>query len=120
MDGAKNTRGGGAVFEQAIKKELGRHVGVRAICERDFGRKSVAIEPIEQLRAVARNHVDLRIMHMRVDESRHQNLAALIIYRHIGTELGQQRLCCLHPLNAAVTYERNGVILELNSGGVAC
>ena len=119
MDGAENTRGGGAVFEQAIKKELGCCIRMCAIRKRDFGGKRVAIEPVKQLSAVACNHINLWVMHMRVDKSRHQNLAALIVDHHIGTEQGQQRLCCLHPLNAAIAYQRNGIINELNGGRVA-
>ena len=50
----------------------------RAIGMALFGRKGVALQPVEQRAAVARDHVELRAVHMGVDEPRQDQPAAVI------------------------------------------
>lgn len=96
-------RAGRAVREQRIEKSMRtrrRHlrVGIGA-----FGRERVGVEPVEQLGAIARDHVELRAVHMRVDEARQNEPAAMIGAgpRRIGV-----LFCGLRALDAAAFDEQ--------------
>ena len=76
MRGAISERGGGAVARQFIEEEFGVARGVGAVGEFLLLDEGVFLQPFEQLRAVGRDHLGLRIMDMRVDEARHDQPSA--------------------------------------------
>ena len=52
------------------------------IGEAELGGEGVALEPFHQPRAVRRDHVDLRVVHVRVDEAGHDEATAAIDERY--------------------------------------
>ena len=66
------------------------------IGEPPFRRKRISLQPLEQLRAVGGDDVDLRIVDMGIDEARQDQLTAIVVDRGAGEvrrrEVGAIRL----------------------------
>ena len=70
VDGWKDRCSGRAVTQQLRQKEIRGFPRVLRIGKASLGRKGVALEPGEQLFARTRNDVALRVVDVRVDETR--------------------------------------------------
>ena len=57
------------------RNRLARLVGVVAVAKRGLGGKGILLQPLEQLLAVGGDDVDLRVVHVAVDEARHDQVA---------------------------------------------
>ncbi len=73
--------GGGAVAQQRVEEQPGDLAPMLRIGEGALRREGVVVEPVEQLPAVGGDDVDLRVMHMGVDEARQDQLAAVVVQR---------------------------------------
>ena len=81
MRRAIGDRRGGAVARQFVEEEFGDACCVHRIAEFLFLDEGVFLEPFEELRAVGRDHLGLRIMDMRVDKAGHDELARIVVDR---------------------------------------
>ena len=76
VDGREDDRRRRAVREQRVEEVRRGGLGVRRLGVARLGREGVRRQPVEQLAAVARDDVDLRAVHVRVDEARQDQPAA--------------------------------------------
>jgi hypothetical protein len=67
------------VGDQRIEKERCGRLGMRNVGVARFGRKGMRRQPVEQLGAVAGDDVDLRAVHVRVDEAGQHEPAAVVV-----------------------------------------
>ena len=81
MHRREHHRAGAAVRQQRVEEQLGPGGGHRRIGVAHLGREGVGLQPVEQLGAVAGDDVELRAVHMGVDEAGHQQPAALVLDR---------------------------------------
>ena len=86
MHRAEHQCGGGAVFDQAVQEKARCRVRVGAVGELALFGKREALQPVEQLRAMAGDHIDLRVVHMGIDEARHDQMAAPVFDAHVRPE----------------------------------
>ena len=86
MRGAISERGGRAVTRQFIEEKFGVARGVRGIGEFLLLDEGVFLQPFEQLRAVGRDHLGLREMDVRVDESRQDQGVGENLHRYAGRQ----------------------------------
>jgi hypothetical protein len=90
MHGGENQGRGGAVGQQLVEEELG-HLGCMGrIGEGRFRREGVALQPVEELGAVAADDVGLGVVDVGVDEAGHQVAPAVVGAGGAGGELGEQ------------------------------
>ena len=98
-DGVNRTRRGGAedrgrgraVALQLVDEEFSNALRVCPIVELRFSREGVLVQPLQQLRAVSANDLDLRIVDMRVNEARQQDRIGIVVYRNFSWQLLAQR-----------------------------
>ena len=94
-------RGRRAMGQQRVKETARANGANGRVGIAQLGRKGVSLEPVQQLGAVAGNHLQLRHVHMGVDEARHQQLAAVVVLRPGGVGgFG------LHAGDAAVVHQQ--------------
>jgi hypothetical protein len=79
-----------AVAQQFVAEELGDVPRMRRVGETGLGRKRVTLQPFEEGLATARDDVGLGVVGMRVDESRQDQLAAVVGRGDIGREPGSE------------------------------
>ena len=79
MRGRKDDRRGGAVRQQRLDEQLRADPRALRIGEALLGRKGVRLEPVEQLFAVARDHVELRHVDVGVDEAGQDQPAGVVV-----------------------------------------
>ena len=109
MHGAEHAGSGGAVLKQTVEKELGRLLRVACLGESALLRKGKALKPVEQLAAMAGNHIDLREVDMGVDETGYHQRAATVMHRDIRPEQRQERHGRAEPLDAAIADQQHAV-----------
>ena len=90
VHGAEYERRCRTVREQLVDEHAGDFTRVVRIGEFCFGRKGVPVEPVEQLRAIGADDIELRKMHMAVDKSGNDELASVVDDWRIGRQLTQQ------------------------------
>jgi hypothetical protein len=78
VHGGEDHRRGGAVGQQRVEEERGAGRATAGSAGA-LGREGVAVQPVQQLGAVAGDDVELRAVHMGVDEARQQQPAALVV-----------------------------------------
>ena len=88
MHRRKHQRAGRAVAQKFIAKRTGHTVRMGRIGKGHFGGENMPIKPVEQLFAVRRHAVHLRIMHMRIDKTGHDQPVQRF-HRHPGKAAGQ-------------------------------
>ena len=109
-------RSGRAVGEQAVDEAAARRLRAAAASAwRALGREGVGVEPVEQLGAVAGDHVELRAVHMGVDEAGHHQPAA-VVERSSTIASGTSR-CAAG--DAAVLDQQPVVGVEAHRAGVS-
>jgi len=81
MNRAVNRGRGGAITGKFIEKEAGNPLGMRRIAKSLFLNEGVGLQPIQQLCPVRGDNLCLRVMHMGVDKTRHDQLAGIVIDR---------------------------------------
>ena len=88
------------VRQQRVEEVRGCRFGVRAVGVARLGGKGVRRQPVEQLAAVAGDDVDLRAVHVAVDEARHDRVPAPI--DDLGVRAGHltSLLVRTHPRDA--------------------
>ncbi len=79
VHGREDHRRGRAVGEQRIEEQRRGRLGVRRVGVARLGREGVRRQPVEQLGAVARDHVELRAVHVGVDEAGQDQPAAVVV-----------------------------------------
>src|SRR5439155_20038611 len=109
MDGREHRGGGRAVTQQLREEEVGNLAGVGGIVEPPLGWKRVAREPFEQLFAVGRDDVGLRVMDVRVDEAWDDQLPRVIDDFGIGGKRGEQRWRVTAALDLAVRQHEQAI-----------
>ena len=102
-------RGGRAVAQQLLHEEFGDLARVAGVPEPAFGGKRVALEPFEELRAVRRDDVGLRVMDVRVDEPRQDQLSPVVDDARIGRQRGKDRRRLAQRGDAAVAHDEHAV-----------
>jgi hypothetical protein len=81
MHGTEHVGGGRAVADQFVEKELGHLLSMRQVGEPALDWKRVVLQPVQQLASAGADDIGLRIMNVRVDETRQQDVFAVIDYR---------------------------------------
>ncbi len=81
MNGGIDGGRGGAVAQQRIQEQGSDPARMIRVRKSALGRKGVVVQPIQQLPPIGGDDVDLRVMHVGVDEARHDQLAAMVIQR---------------------------------------
>ena len=76
VHGAEHRGRGRAGGERQVEEPARDRTRVPRLRERALGREGVARQPVEQLGAVARDHRELRVVHVAVDEARREHRAA--------------------------------------------
>ena len=109
MHGAVHERAGGAAAQQFIEEELGDVGGVFRVLEAALGRERVLLEPRQQPRRRRRDHVRLRIVDVRVDEARRDDLVAQVFDRRAGRQRRRDLSVVAHGDDAAV-LERDDAV----------
>ena len=105
--------------QQRVEEAPGRGLGMRRLAVQRFGRVGVRLEPVEQLGAVAGDHVELRAVHMGVDEAGQHQPAAMVdalpvVAGRLGLEAGDAVALDQQPMRRA---EPNGGRVRLTPGG---
>ena len=93
VHGRKHHRAGGAVRQQRVEEALGAALRMQRIGQPRLGREGVRVQPVEQLGAVAGDHVELRAVHVRVDEAGQDQPAAVVVLHMVGRRRLRARLC---------------------------
>ncbi|MPL82839.1 hypothetical protein SDC9_28788 [bioreactor metagenome] len=101
MDCAIAAHRGSAVAQRQIEIERRDVGGMARIGKAGLGREGVAVEPVDQPLAPARDHLRLRVMHMGVDEARRDQLPAEVGDLRARVS-GAQRLGLAHGGDLAV------------------
>ena len=115
VDGGKNHRAGGAALEQRVQKARRTGLGHRRVGKAQLGWKGVGAQPVEQLGAVAGNHVDLRAVDMRVDKARQQQLAPVVAAH---PAVARRLVARLHAGDAAVLHQQPVVRPKAHGGRI--
>ena len=76
--GAKAGHGGCAMTEGNVEIAAGNFGGVIRICQTYFLWKRIAVQPVNQSLAPAGDNGGLRIMHMRIDKARNDEIRTVI------------------------------------------
>ncbi|MNX80041.1 hypothetical protein D3C86_1116900 [compost metagenome] len=106
---APDHRRGGAVAQQLVGEELGHGARVGGLAEAAFLGEGVGVEPVQQARRRRRDDVGLRIVHVGVDETRHEQLAAMVDHLGAGRDVARQVLVQPYGGNAAVRDEHQAI-----------
>jgi len=69
MHRREHQRRGSSVAQQLVEEHLRNLRGMGGVRETRLDRKGVALQPLQQLFAVGRDHIRLRIVDMAVDET---------------------------------------------------
>jgi len=83
MAGAIGNRRGRAMRDQGVVEMCGDPVGMRLVGKFLLGRKRVVVEPVQQLVRPGGNHLRLRKVDMRVDETGKDQMRAVIYDLHL-------------------------------------
>ena len=105
VHGGEHDRAGGAMRPQGRQETLRaqvRHLGVGVAL---FGGEGVGVEPVEQGGAKAGDHVELRTVHMGVDEAGHQQATPVVFLGDMLPAWGHSLGGRLHGVDAAVFDE---------------
>src|SRR5690606_36915769 len=78
----------------------------------------VVVEPVEQFRAVAGDHLHLRHVNVRIDEARQNEMRPVVDRLHTGASLGRDRRIVAHRRDAAVLDEQPAILGEPIGGAV--
>ena len=100
-----------AVADQLVQEQARDAPAVLRVAELRLFGKGVGVQPVEQLGAVAGDHLHLREMRMRVDEARHHEMRAMIdrLDAVAGTRGDLGVVASIG--NAAVTHEQAAILL---------
>ena len=109
MRRAVGKRGGGAVARQLVEEELGVARGVRGIGEFLLFDEGVFLQPFEELRAIGRDHLRLRVVDMGVDESGQNQRVGVMFDRSCRRQPRHQLGSGSGRLDAAVLDEHDTV-----------
>ncbi len=88
VDGCENQCAGRAVTQQFVTEVARNVTRMRGIGEGRFSGEDVPFQPVEELFAISRDAVHLRVVDMRIDEAGHDQ-AGQMFDRHIG-EAGRE------------------------------
>ena len=90
MHGRIHRSTGGAVSQKLAQKKFRRLARNRGIAEPALLRKGVSLQPRQQLLAVGRDDVGLRVVHMRVDEAGQNQVTTPVIDASTGRQTDKQ------------------------------
>ena len=79
MHGTEYQRRRRTVPDKFIDEDRGNLARISLIRESHLPRECVSVKPVEQLFAVRRDRVNLRIVHVAVYEPRHDQLAGVVL-----------------------------------------
>jgi hypothetical protein len=91
------------VREQRVEEERRGRLGMRRLGMARLGGKGVRRQPLEQLGAVARDHVELRAVHVGVDEAGQDPAAGVLpprpaLARRLGLDRGDAPVLDQQPV----------------------
>ena len=97
--------------EQGIEKERRRGLGMAGVGMARLGGKGVRRQPVEQLAAVAGDDVELRAVHVRVDEAGHDEAARVLVALpavagRLGLDAGDAAALDQQPMAGAEAHRR--------------
>ncbi len=110
MDRAIDHRGRGAGTEQFVEKEFSDPGAMRGIGEFLLLDEGIVVEPVEQLRAVGADHLGLGIMDMRVDETRRDEGAGVIVDERVLRRTGENLARSADRLDHSRRDENSAVV----------
>ena len=125
VHGGEHHRRRAAVRQQRVQKHVGCDLGKHRIGMARLSREGVGVEPVEQLGAPGRDHIDLRAVHMGVDEAWQQQAATVVelqpvVAGRLGLHCGdaavgvdQQPVCRAPAHRRAVAVAQAGVAGEV-------
>ena len=90
MDGGEGAGCRRPMREKQIEEHLRHARRMSAVGEAGFSRELVAVQPVEQLVAPARDDLDLGKMDMRIDEARYDEMRTMIDHRQ--SRIGEPRI----------------------------
>ncbi len=104
----------GAVRQQRLQKTLGAQLAQLGVGVARFGREGVALQPVEQRRTEGGDDIELRRVHMGIDEARHHQMAAPVLPRpaRVGGLVGGP-----HRMHPALLDQQPAVGLEAHGAG---
>ena len=106
MHGAEHQRGGGAVFQQLLHKKCGDFLRIGWVRKLHFGRKSIGIQPFQQLFAVCADHFCLREMDVGVDKARNNQLIGIVLHLNLFRDQALPFIPWAKPLDDAIFTEK--------------
>ena len=109
MHGAKHQGCRSAIEQQLLDKGAGDLTSMVGIGKLRLGGIRVAIQPVEQLLTVRADDIELRIMHVTVDEARHDQFVRVLRNEHIVTERLQQLTGIAERLDMAVCDDQQAI-----------
>ncbi len=112
VDRAIHERGGRAARQQFFDEEARRIARIGRIGEAAFGRERVRVEPRQQTRRRRGDHVGLRIVNVRIDETRHDQLVAHLLHLGARRELRRERGIRARCDDMAVFDDQQAVLVE--------
>ena len=118
VHGGEHDGAGGAVRPQGRQEALGALAGDIRVGIALLGREGVGVEPVQQGGAKAGDHVQLRAVHMGVDEARHQQAAAMVLLRHGLPASGHRLVGRLHGVDAAIFDQDQVIRAPAHPGGL--
>jgi hypothetical protein len=113
MRRAVSACGGGAVSRQLVEEEFGVVRGVFGNAEFLLLDESVFLQPFEELGAIGGNHLGLRIVDMRVDESRHDQRIGIMIERNCRWQPRQKLVGRADKLDPTVAFHQDDAVCDI-------
>ena len=104
---------GGAVAQKLVQKEAGDAGGVRRIGELLLFDEGVPVQPLEELRAVGRDHLGLRIVDVGIYQAGQDHAVRIVIDGSAGRHFHQQLRGVPDPSDAPVLDDQQTVGMML-------
>ena len=113
MHRAVDRRRRGAVAQQLVQEEAGDARGMGGVGEPLLLDEGVFLQPVEQLGAVARDHLGLRQVDVGVDQPRQDQVACMVVDRRIFRQLAEHRARIAQCCDPAV-LDQHDAVLEID------
>ena len=101
---------GGAAARKFVEEEFGDAGGVPRLGKFLLLDEGVFLQPFKELCAIGRDHLRLRIMDMRIDETRHDERIAVMLDRHSRRCARSQCACGADRFDAAIFHKDNAIV----------
>ncbi len=119
VHGAEHAGGRRAAAQEFVKEERRGSLGVGALGELLLLGKGVALEPVQQLGAVARDDIDLGEVRVDVDEAGDHQVPAPVVDDDVRTKGRQEMRSRRDRVDHPVAHHEDPVGQELDCTGLA-